>query len=359
MAKGAGESAPAPTSPAAGSMSYPTTPLLTVAIPTYKRAQTLRRALDSVVTQLPAEGGVEIRISDNASPDETPAVAAEYGRRYPCIRYSRNEQNRGADFNMYKLVRESSGEYVYMLSDDDVLLPGALARILALVRRHPDVGFFYLNGIGFQLNGQGVPVYFPKPVIWPDQDFVSPDRNAFLGFLKLQLTFVSALLFRRQLWNTDGRGDRFLGTDLYMSFEVVRVMAASEQYMFVAGPLVGVHAEYTAGSYNIFHAFARQWRRLLLIEAVAVGFDHRAMKGVFRASMEPLAERLLAIKRGAVRHDLGWRNLWVIVSSTYDTPGFWRQILPLLLAPAFLLRAVSRGKQILRSGRGTKVNPAP
>lgn len=322
-------------------MTIPPAPLLTVAIPTYNRAATLRRALDSVVSQLPAEGGVEIRISDNASPDATPAVAAEYCRLFPCIRYSRNDRNRGSDFNMHKLVQESSGDYVFMLSDDDLLLPGALDRILTLVRGHPEVGFFYLNGIGFHWNEQGVPAYFPKPVIWEPADFVSSDRNAFLGFLKLQLTFVSALLFQRRLWNRDGRGDRFLGTDLYMSFEVMRVMAASERYMFVAGPLVGVRAEYTAGSYNIFHAFARQWRRLLLDEAVAAGFDRRAMTAVFRASMEPLAERLLAIKRGAVRHDLGLRNLWLIVSSTWDTPEFWRRILPLLLTPAFVLRWIA------------------
>ena len=334
-------------------MTLPHAPLLTVAIPTYNRAETLRRALDSVVGQLPADGGVEIRISDNASPDHTPEVAAEYVRRYPCVRYSRNERNRGADFNMHKVVRESTGDYVYLLSDDDLLLPGALARILALVRQHPEVGFFYLNGIGFQLNQRGDPTYFPKPVIWEPADFVSSDRNSFLGFLKLQLTFVSALLFQRRFWNRDGRGDRYLGTDLYMSFEVVRLMAATGRYMFVAGPLVGVHAEYTPGNYNIFHAFARQWRRLLLVEAVAAGFDRQAMTAVFRASIDPLADRLLAIKLGAVRHDLGWRNLWVILSSTYDTPGFWRQILPLLVAPSFLLRMVSKAKQALRSRLGT------
>jgi len=79
------------------------------------------------------------------------------------------------------------------------------------------------------------------------------------------------------------------------------------------------------------------------------------MTAVFRASMGPLADRLRAIKLGAVRHDLGWRNLWVIVSSTYDTPGFWREILPLLVAPPFVLRGVSGLKGRLRRADSRRV----
>jgi abequosyltransferase len=47
-------------------------PLLTIAIPTYNRAGYLKELLSILADQLKDEPRVELIISDNASPDETP-----------------------------------------------------------------------------------------------------------------------------------------------------------------------------------------------------------------------------------------------------------------------------------------------
>lgn len=71
-------------------------PVLSIAIPTYNGAKYIREALDSIITQLDdVDEEVEIVISDNASTDQTPEIISEYQKKYPFIKYFRNDENLG------------------------------------------------------------------------------------------------------------------------------------------------------------------------------------------------------------------------------------------------------------------------
>ena len=106
--------------------------LLSVCIATFKRAEFLAATLDSIVEQL--EGGVELVIVDGASPDRTPAVVAPYLARFPAIRYFREEENSGVDRDYDKAVGYARGEYCWLMTDDDLLKPGAIRRVLGALR---------------------------------------------------------------------------------------------------------------------------------------------------------------------------------------------------------------------------------
>ncbi|NIV34817.1 MAG: glycosyltransferase, partial [Anaerolineae bacterium] len=65
-------------------------PLVTVAIPTYNRADSyLRYALESAVNQ--TYGNVEVIVSDNCSTDGTEQVVRDFSA--PCLRYFRHAEN--------------------------------------------------------------------------------------------------------------------------------------------------------------------------------------------------------------------------------------------------------------------------
>jgi glycosyltransferase involved in cell wall biosynthesis len=108
----------------------PTRPLLTIAIPTYNRAGCLKELLSGLAQQLDNEPRVELMISDNASPDETRAVVEEFIARGMEIRYIRNNQNIGADANFLQCFEQARGKYVWLFSDDDLIIPGGAAKIL-------------------------------------------------------------------------------------------------------------------------------------------------------------------------------------------------------------------------------------
>ena len=101
-------------------------PLISVIVATYRRAEDLDRCLRSVL----AEPGdyFEVVVGDDGSPDHTPEVVALH-RHDPRMRDYRNASNLGMQENYRKIARFASGEYLFILTDDDYLLPGSLAKV--------------------------------------------------------------------------------------------------------------------------------------------------------------------------------------------------------------------------------------
>lgn len=118
--------------------------LLTIGIPTRNRAGYLRDLLAALEIQsrepAVAQAGLEILVSDNASTDDTGVLAQEVASRVPQLRYWRNTENIGAQGNYHKLVHEAAGRFLWIIGDDDLLLPGALAHTVQTLREDPDLG---------------------------------------------------------------------------------------------------------------------------------------------------------------------------------------------------------------------------
>lgn len=112
-------------------------PLLSICIATFKRAAFIAETLDSIVAQL--QPGVEIVVVDGASPDATEAAVAPFVARYPMLRYYREAVNSGVDADFDKAVGYARGDYCWLMTDDDLLLPGAVARVVAALAESPDV----------------------------------------------------------------------------------------------------------------------------------------------------------------------------------------------------------------------------
>lgn len=116
-------------------------PLLSICIPTYNRAGFLAEAIASVLDQGGAD--VEITVSDNASTDGTWDELEALAARHPCLRIRRWETNQGADRNYLQCVEMATGTYCLILGSDDVLLPGSLEAIRAILRSEgPDILLF-------------------------------------------------------------------------------------------------------------------------------------------------------------------------------------------------------------------------
>jgi glycosyltransferase involved in cell wall biosynthesis len=88
---------------------------------------------------------VELWVSDNASSDNTPEVV-ESSRTLGPIHYSRNASNLGSHGNFVKLATKlARGEYVWLVGDDDLLLPDALSRVISALRTNWHMDAFYAN----------------------------------------------------------------------------------------------------------------------------------------------------------------------------------------------------------------------
>jgi Glycosyl transferase family 2 len=127
---------------------------VSVIIPCYRYAQFLPECVASVLAQRDVD--LRVLILDDASPDETPAVAAALAAADSRIEYRRHAANQGHIATYNDGLAWASGDYTAMVSADDLLTPGALARAARLLDAHPEVGFVYGSIVPF-VSGQPLP----------------------------------------------------------------------------------------------------------------------------------------------------------------------------------------------------------
>lgn len=120
-------------------------PKLSICISTYNRAEWLATSLRNWAALYPLpQPDVELLVCDNTSTDHTPEVIKPYLSR-PDFSYHRNVQNVGMLGNLRETAHHASGEYVWIVGDDDLLLPGSIERVLDAIHLHPQVALVYLN----------------------------------------------------------------------------------------------------------------------------------------------------------------------------------------------------------------------
>lgn len=104
---------------------------LTVLLPTFNRATSLPRAIESVLGQ--SRGELALLISDNASADETASLCLQYAERDTRVTYFRQPVNRGPIANFNWLLEHAGSEFVMLLADDDWLDPDYLERCMPII----------------------------------------------------------------------------------------------------------------------------------------------------------------------------------------------------------------------------------
>jgi glycosyltransferase involved in cell wall biosynthesis len=110
-----------------------------IVVPCYNYARFLRRSVESILCQQ----GVDVRvlIIDDASSDETSSVGQALAADSR-VSFRRHAENRGhiATYNE-GLLGWATAPYTMLLSADDWLTPGALARAVDLLGTYPECGF--------------------------------------------------------------------------------------------------------------------------------------------------------------------------------------------------------------------------
>jgi glycosyltransferase involved in cell wall biosynthesis len=126
-----------------------------VVVPCYKYGCYLRQCVQSILSQ----AGVEVRvfIIDDASPDDSAVVGAELARMDRRIRFQRHASNQGHIDTYNEGIEWVAADYMLLISADDYLLPGALARATSLMDQHPEVSFVFGRAVELQPNGSTRP----------------------------------------------------------------------------------------------------------------------------------------------------------------------------------------------------------
>lgn len=114
---------------------------VSVIIPCFNYGRFLPSSVRSALSQVDVD--VDVVIVDDASTDESLAVAKELEAEHPAVRVLAHETNQGPVGTFNDGLEFAAGEFLVRLDADDMLTPGSLARATALARAYPSVGLVY------------------------------------------------------------------------------------------------------------------------------------------------------------------------------------------------------------------------
>lgn len=110
---------------------------VSVLMPVYKTKEShLRGAIESILAQSFVD--FEFLILDDCPEDTREAIVKSYQDKR--IKYFKNEKNLGISPSRNKLIDMAKGEYLAVFDHDDVSLSERLAKQVAYLDEHPDVG---------------------------------------------------------------------------------------------------------------------------------------------------------------------------------------------------------------------------
>lgn len=135
-------------------------PAVSVAIPTFNRRETLRRAIESALAQTHED--LEVVVSDNASTDATEEVLRDLARDER-LRVVRQPVNRGMVANLDAVLRLTRGHSAMLLSDDDWLAPRCVELALAALDKDP-AHVAALGRVAYVRGGREVEAGLPEPL---------------------------------------------------------------------------------------------------------------------------------------------------------------------------------------------------
>ena len=113
-----------------------TVPLVSVLVTFYQQAPYVRETVGSILAQ--THPRVEAVLTDDGSTDGTRELLESLGAEHPDrLRVLTVEQNTGISANVNRGLRACTGDYVALLSGDDVMLPSKLERQVAALQAQP------------------------------------------------------------------------------------------------------------------------------------------------------------------------------------------------------------------------------
>lgn len=230
---------------------------ISVAIPTYNRAEFLRQTLAGIVTQQFPRGQFEVLVIDNNSTDLTRAVVAEFAGATPAPRHVLETQQ-GLDYARNRAIAEARGDII-LFGDDDILVPPDwIAQMVTPLLA--DAGAGRIGAVG----GEVIPVFPDGLPDWVREWHAPLAFRPDLGPLEARHSPMGAnLAFPQRVFTQVGRfhtaldraaGNYFSGGDSEM---IRRVRAAGLEVWFSPAAAVRhqMPASRTTFRYARRHAF--------------------------------------------------------------------------------------------------------
>lgn len=233
--------------------------ILTIAVPTYNRADNLALLLKTLGVELAGlEAYVDVIVADNASLDHTVAVTAAFAQAWPSAKVLRHDVNLGADENFCRCIDITTTRYFWLIGDDDLPKTGVIRQLVALLQQQkPALVYMQSEWVARIDNAQqGSPIAALRTE--------AMDSVAFAQHVHVWFTFISGTIVDREelMRLLQGQPIRhYTGSNLVQLGWVLPLLKSEHTFIFVHDAAV-LATKGNSGGYALLTVFGINFTRI-------------------------------------------------------------------------------------------------
>lgn len=243
---------------------YRQMPELTVSMPAFNSEEYIGDAIRSVLSQPDVD--LELYVVDDASEDNTADVVGAF--HDPRIHLLRNTYRRGISYCHNRILDETASPFIAHVDSDDIILPGALRKLVDAVRSDPEVGQAHCHFIRVDENARTTRSLYRQHYCRLEKRNQGIDYNKELA---IGGTVINCLrTYRREVFDVVGRFNEELDWDV----DHEMALRIADRYRFQLVPeflyCIRVHGKNTTATMR-FKELRFLLRRIAVWRAVMRG----------------------------------------------------------------------------------------
>lgn len=309
--------------------------LLTIAIPTYNRPITLKRALDAIFMQY--DKRVEILICDDSTNYDVQNVVADMKNKMP-INYIKNSVNLGFNKNFLKCFKEANGKYVLLMGDDDLIID--LPCIVDYLTKNDMIDWIFVNHCIFKndwINYKKSGLLVRKTT----EAKIKVSKKEFMDYAGFGITCDTTILRKEKIKDFDcfDNSETFF---MQVCVPLVATRFDDSALGIIGNPCIALcaaaeDANLYKNSNSYFRAYGIGLKKVFCDIAPKCGYDKRQMKKMFSHSIIVLAHPVAYMNSINLKE---WKtNFWkYCYPAIKDFAAAWLFVIPIAIAPSWFAR---------------------
>ncbi len=252
--------------------------ILSICIPTNNRADFLKKNLHKLARIIDPKT-MEIVIGNDACTDNTGNVLKGFTKKYPKIRLVEKKFTKRIFFDriVLEMVKASSGDFCWLLGDDDFPTSGSIKKIKSIINKYPKLSLIHLNYSRFDnllkkvtakkmINGINSDLLFEN---YTDYYF-KPIKNSYFKFLGTHTITMSTDVVNRKKWLRAAKSlKKFIGHNFIHSFVIGTIIKGRKTVYFVSKPQV----QYLSNNHRVWpNDIWKDYNKVLLNYLKKIGY---------------------------------------------------------------------------------------
>lgn len=235
-------------------------PKLSFCIATLNRGNIIGETLDSILNQLDSTmmAQIEIIIVDGASTDNTQAVIEGYQKRCPNLVYVRLLQKGGVDKDYAETVKHASGDYCWLMSDDDLIKAGAIREVLNATDQNYDLVIVNAEVRSADFSRLIAPQLL---AMTSDRVYASSENETFFVNTATFMSFIGCVVIKRQRWN-ERFAEPYFGSE-FVHIGVIFQKPLPGEILVIAEPHIVIRYNNASWSARYFEIWMFKWPKLI------------------------------------------------------------------------------------------------